>query len=113
MDKLLRELAAQNFNALDETQLDSIGIYLNGLQAKLNEAKRVLEANRRQEKWNKVREAIAAYGVGLKPDILAIGQDGKLKWNRWQSLEDISRDFGRKQNPINSGSNFKNFLKTY
>ena len=61
MDKLLRELAAQNFNALDETQLDSIGIYLNGLQAKLNEAKRVLEANRRQEKWNKVREAIAAY----------------------------------------------------
>lgn len=61
MDKLLRELTAQNFNTLDETQLDSIAIYLNGLQAKLNEAKNTLEARRKQEKWNKVREAIAAY----------------------------------------------------
>ena len=61
MDKLLRELVAQNFNALDETQLDSIAIYINGLQAKLNEAKRILDANRKQEKWNKVREAVAAY----------------------------------------------------
>lgn len=61
MDKLLRELATQNFNALDEAQLDSIAIYLNDLQAKINEAKSVLEANRKQEKWNKVREAIAAY----------------------------------------------------
>ena len=61
MDTLLRELATQNFNALDETQLSSVEIYLNGLQAKLNEAKRIREATRRQEKWNKVREAIAAY----------------------------------------------------
>ena len=61
MDKLLRELTAQNFNALDEAQLDSIAIYLNGLQAKLSEAKGALEAKRKQEKWNKVREAIAAY----------------------------------------------------
>lgn len=76
MDKLLRELAAQNFNALDETQLDSIGIYLNGLQAKLNEAKRVLEANRRQEKWNKVREAIAAYVEAYDEIYLDDGYDG-------------------------------------
>ena len=76
MDKLLRELAAQNFNALDETQLDSIGIYLNGLQAKLNEAKRVLEANRRQEKWNKVREAIAAYVEAYDEIFLDNGFDG-------------------------------------
>lgn len=61
MDKLLRELATQNFNTLDETQLSSIEIYLNGLQAKLNEAKKIQEANRKKEKWNKMREAIAAY----------------------------------------------------
>ena len=61
MDKLLRELATQNFNTLDEAQLDSIATYLNNLQAKINEAKSVLEANRKQEKWNRVREAIAAY----------------------------------------------------
>lgn len=61
MDKLLRELTTQNLNALDEIQLDSITIYLNDLQIKINEAKRALEASRKQEKWNKVREAIAAY----------------------------------------------------
>ena len=61
MDKLLRELKAQNFNTLDETQLRSIEICLNSLQAKLNEAKRIQEAKRKQEKWNKVRETIAAY----------------------------------------------------
>lgn len=76
MDKLLRELAAQNFNALDETQLDSIGIYLNGLQAKLNEAKRALEANRKQEKWNKVREAIAAYVEAYDEIFIDNGYEG-------------------------------------
>ena len=76
MDKLLRELTAQNFNALDETQLDSIEIYLNGLQAKLSEAKRALEASRKQEKWNKVREAIAAYVEAYDEIYLDDGYDG-------------------------------------
>ena len=76
MDKLLRELMAQNFNGLDEAQLDSIGIYLNGLQAKLNEAKRMLEANRRQEKWNRVKEAIAAYVEAYDEIYLDDGCDG-------------------------------------
>lgn len=76
MDKLLRELVAQNFNELDETQLDSIAIYLDGLQAKINEAKRVLEANRKQEKWNKVREAIAAYVEAYDEIYLDDGYEG-------------------------------------
>lgn len=76
MDKLLRELVAQNFNTLDETQLSSIEIYLNGLQAKLNEAKRALEANRKQEKWNKVREAIAAYIEAYGEILIEDGYEG-------------------------------------
>lgn len=76
MDKLLRELVAQNFNTLDESQLNSIEIYLNGLQAKLNEAKRVFEANRKQEKWNKVREAIAAYIEAYGEIIVEDGYEG-------------------------------------
>jgi hypothetical protein len=76
MDKLLRELVTQNFNTLDESQLNSIEIYLNGLQAKLNEAKRVFEANRKQEKWNKVREAIAAYVEAYGEIIVDDGYEG-------------------------------------
>lgn len=76
MDNLLRELVTQNFNALDEAQLNSIEIYLNGLQAKLNEAKRIQEANRRREKWNKVREAIAAYVEAYDEIYLDDGCDG-------------------------------------
>ena len=76
MDKLLRELVAQNFNELDETQLDSIVIYLNGLQAKINEAKRILEANRKQEKWNRVREAIAAYVEAYDEIFIEDGYEG-------------------------------------
>lgn len=76
MDNLLRELTAQNFSMLDETQLISIEIYLNGLQAKLSEAKRALEANRRQEKWNKVREAITAYVEAYDEIYLDDGYEG-------------------------------------
>lgn len=76
MDNLLRELVTQNFNALDEAQLNSIEIYLNGLQAKLSEAKRIQEANRRQEKWNKVREAITAYVEAYDEIYLDDGYEG-------------------------------------
>ena len=76
MDKLLKELAAQNFNTLDETHLRSIETCLNGLQAKLNEAKRIQEANRKQEKWNKVREAIAAYVEAYGEILIEDGYEG-------------------------------------
>lgn len=72
MDKLLRELAIQNFNALDETQLRSVETCLNGLQAKLNEVK----AKQKQEKWNKVREAITAYVEAYGEILIEDGYEG-------------------------------------
>lgn len=76
MDKLLRELTAQNFDALDETQLDSIEIYLNSLQTKLNEAKKIQGTTRKQEKWNKVKEAIAAYVEDYEGILVEDGYEG-------------------------------------
>lgn len=76
MDKLLGMLMAQNFDMLNETQLDSIGIYLDNLQDKLNEAKTIIETKNKQEKWNRVKEAISAYMEAYGDIYIDDGCDG-------------------------------------